>query len=75
LLSTKKSLKGLIECILYFLVGGLISLAFMYLGLSEIQKTLSYFRYSKKWTGDILLVLGVASFIFAFVFAIVKYGL
>lgn len=73
--SSKKSLKGMIESLLYFVVGVLIGCFIMFLGFSEIQKTQSYFRYSKKWTGDVILVLGVASFIFSIVFAIVKYGL
>lgn len=75
LLSSKKSLKGLIESLLYFIVGGLIGCFVLFMGFSEVQQAQSYFRFSKKWTGDVLLVVGVASFIFAFVFAIVKYGL
>ncbi len=75
LLSSKKSLKGLIESLLYFSVGGLIGCFVLFMGFSEIQQAQGYFRYSRKWTADVLLVLGVASFIFAFVFAIVKYGL
>jgi hypothetical protein len=75
LISSKKSLKGLIESLLYFTVGVLIGCFIMFLGFSVIQKSQGYFRYSKKWTGDAILVLGVASFIFSIVFAIVKYGL
>jgi hypothetical protein len=75
LLSSKKSLKGMIESLLYFSVGILIGCFVMYMGFSEIQKAQSYFRYNRKWTGDIILVLGVASFLFSLVFAIVKYGL
>jgi hypothetical protein len=75
LLSSKKSLKGLIESLLYFSVGLLIGCFIMLLGFSQIQKSQNYFRYSKKWTGDVIVAFGVASFIFSIVFVIVKYGL
>jgi hypothetical protein len=75
LISSKKSLKGMVESLLYFAVGILIGCFIMFMGLSQIQQTLTYFRNNKRWTGDIILVLGVASLIFSAVFVIVKYVL
>lgn len=75
LFSSKKSMKGMIESLLYFSIGILIGSFIMLMGLSQIQQAQSYFRNSKRWTGDIILVLGAASFMFAVVFVIVKYVL
>jgi len=47
----------------------------MLLGWSNIQKTYERFTFSKKWTGEMLVAFAIATFLFAFVFLLVKYGL
>lgn len=75
LIAPKKSLKGMIESLLLFGIGISVGIFLMLLGWSEISTTFKLFRYSKSWTGNILVAFTVASSIFAVVFLIVKYGL
>lgn len=50
LVSNRKSLKGMIECLLHFTVGIMIGSFLMFLRWSQIEKVIQTFRYSKDWT-------------------------
>lgn len=64
LISSKKSLKGMIESLLHFGVG-IISAGFlMLLGWSTIQKVFSKFSYSKSWTGEALISFFVSTLVY-----------
>jgi hypothetical protein len=75
LIAPKKSLKGLFEALLYFAVGVFLGYASMLIGLSKIKDTYIFLRYSKAWIPDFIIASFVATGIFSFVFAIVKYAL
>jgi hypothetical protein len=75
LISSKKSLKGMVESLLHFGVG-IISAGFlMLLGWSTIQKVFAKFNYSKSWTGEALLSFGVSTVVYSLTHLIVRYGL
>jgi hypothetical protein len=59
----------------HFLIGIMMGSFLMLLGWSNIQKTYERFTFSKKWTGEMLVAFAIATFLFAFVFLLVKYGL
>ena len=75
LISSKKSLKGLIESLSQFIIGIMMASFLMLLGWSNIQKTYQRFTFSQKWTGEMLVAFAIAALLFAFVFLVVKYGL
>lgn len=75
LISSRKSLKGMIESLLHFGVG-IISAGFlMLLGWSTIQKTMSKFTFNKGWTGEALVSFAVSTLVYSVVHLIVRYGL
>mgnify|MGYP001024056100 FL=1 len=51
LISPKKSLKGMIESLLYFATGIFVGGFLMLIGWSNIQTTFASFTYNKNWTG------------------------
>ena len=75
LISSKKTMKGMIETLLHFTVGILLGALFMIFGVSQIKEVYRLLRYSPNWTGEVLVLFAVASLLFAFVYLIVKYGL
>lgn len=75
LISSKKSLKGLIESLAHFAIGILMGSFLMLLGWSNIQKTYQRFTFSNAWTGEMLVAFAIATVLFGVVFLLVKYGL
>ena len=75
LISSKKTMKGMIETLLHFTVGILLGALCMIFGVSQIKEVYRLLRYSPNWTGEVLVLFAVASLLFAFVYLIVKYGL
>ena len=75
LISEKKTLKGMIESLAHFIIGVLLAAFLMFLDWSSIQKTYRRFRYSDKWTGEMIVAFFIATFIVAFIYLIVRYGL
>ena len=75
LISSKKTLKGMIESVAHFVIGVLLATFLMFMNWSSIRKTYQRFSYSSKWTGEMIVAFAIATFLVAFVYLIVRYGL
>ena len=62
-----KSLKGLFQSLLLFVVGILVGYAYLLLSLPKITTALAFFRYAPGWNPAIFVFIGVASILCFFV--------
>jgi zinc transporter ZupT len=75
LISSKKTMKGMIESVLHFSVGIMAAGFLMIIGWSNIQKTFASLSFNRKWTGELLVAFLVAALVSSFVYLLVRYGL
>jgi len=58
-----------------FLIGTVFGYAYLVIGLSNIENVYVFLIYSKIWGPNVILIIIISMFAFAFTYLIVKYGL